>query len=88
MRVSYELKPSEVAKVQKQMAEKGVVEGLTYATTRPIDKETVMFKDRSVLAIKRTAAELKAGFTLSLGAEVGMRGGVTLAHEQETVLTK
>ncbi|MNK65404.1 hypothetical protein D3C87_846990 [compost metagenome] len=88
VRVSYELKPSEVAKVAKQMQEKGVVEGLGYATTRPIDKDTVMLKDRSVLAIKRTAAEFKAGFRLSLGAEVGMRAGVTLAHEQETVLTQ
>ncbi len=88
VRVSYELKPEEVAKVAKQMEEKGVVEGLGYATTRPISKDTVELKDRSVLAIKRTAAEFKAGFTLSLGAELGARGGVTLAHEQETVLTK
>ena len=88
VRVSYELKPSEVAKVAKQMTEKGVVEGLGYATTRPIDKDNVMLKDRSVLAVKRTAAEFKAGFRLSLGAEIGARAGVTLAHEQETVLTK
>jgi hypothetical protein len=88
VRVSYELKPEEVAKVAQQMEDKGVVAGLGYATTRPISKETVELKDRSVLAIKRTAAEFKAGFTLSLGAEIGARGGVTLAHEQETVLTK
>ncbi len=88
VKVSYELKASEVAKVQQALESKGLVEGLAYATTRPIDKNTVMLKDRSVVSVKQTAAEFKAGFKLSLGAEIGARGGVTLAHEQETVLTQ
>lgn len=88
VRVTYELKPEEVAKVAQQMEEKGAVGGLSYATSRPIDKDTVMLPERSVVAIKRTSAEFKAGFNVNLGAEVGLRGGVTLAHEQETVLTQ
>ena len=88
VKVSYDLKASEVAKVQQQLDDKGVMGGLTYATTRNIDKNTVALKDRSVVAVRETAAEFKAGFTLSLGAEIGLRGGVTLAHEQETVLTQ
>lgn len=87
VRVTYELKPAEVAKVAAAMA-KNPAEGIGYATTRPVSKETVEIKDRSVLAIKRTAAEFKVGFNLSLGAELGVRAGVTLAHEQETVLTQ
>lgn len=88
VRVSYDLKPGEVAKVAEQMEKNGVVKGLAYATTREVSKETVSLKDRSVLAIKKTEAEFKAGFTLSLGAELGMRAGVTFGHEQETVLTR
>lgn len=87
VRVTYDLRPEEVAKVAGLMAKQGPVAGLGYATTRRIDKDTVMLKERSVLAVKRTAAEFKAGFSLSLGAQVGVRGGVTLAHEQETALT-
>jgi hypothetical protein len=88
VKVSYDLKASEVAKVQQQMDEQGIMGGLAYATTRQINKSTVDLKDRSVVATKETTAEFKAGFKLSLGAEIGLRGGVTLGHEQETVLTQ
>ncbi len=87
VKVTYELKPEAVKKVAEAM-QRNPAGGIAYAASRPVDKDTVMIKDRSVTAIKRSAAEFKAGFTLSLGAEVGLRGGVTLAHEQETVLTK
>lgn len=88
VKVSYDLKPEEVAKVAEQMRKLGPVAGLGYATARPINKDTVMLNERSVTATKRTAAEFKVGFNLALGAEVGLRAGVTLAHEQETTLTK
>lgn len=87
VKVSYDLKPEEVAKVAEQMRKLGPAAGIGYATTRRIDKDTVMLNERSVTATKRTAAEFKVGFNLSLGAEVGVRAGVTLAHEIETALT-
>ena len=86
VRVTYDLLPSEVEKVAQAMKANPVT-GIGYAAALPIDKETVMIKDRSVLAIKQTVAEFKVGFNFSLGAELGVRGGVSFAHEQETVLT-
>lgn len=87
VKVSYDLKPGEVEKVRKMMEEKGMAGGLSHAATLPIDKNTVALSERSVVSVRQTAAEFKAGFSLSLGAEIGLRGGVTFAHEQETVLT-
>lgn len=87
--VKYSVKP-EVLQSVKDRVNSGDPAAIASAAgdvlNAAVTKDMFVLQQNSIIATHRDEFALRAGFDLALGAQIGVRGGVVLGHEQESVI--
>jgi hypothetical protein len=85
--VNYSVKPEVLAQIKAKAASGdpgALVDAAGTVLSAAITKDRFQLEQGAVAATHRDEFALRAGFDLALGAQVGVRGGVVLGHEQES----
>lgn len=85
--VNFQVKPEVLAEIKRKAASgdpRALSEAAGTVLSAAITKDRFKLDQGAITATHRDEFALRGGMELALGAQIGVRGGIVLGHEQET----
>ena len=85
--INYQVKPEVLAEIKRKAATgdpRALSEAAGTVLAAAITKDRFKLDQGAITATHRDEFALKGGLDAAFGAQIGIRGGITLGHEQET----